>query len=115
MATSGWRRTAATSCRVATFTEQENNAAAMVAILNDTLAKQMFGQSDPIGKTVSLNDQSFQVIGVYQATAGFLKTMDGRGPNRPKVIVPLESARRHLGARTLDHVDREAARSGHRA
>lgn len=80
------------------FTEQENDAAAMVAILNDTLAKQLFGASDPIGKTVALNDQPFQVIGVYQATAGFLKTMDGRGPNRPKVIVPLETARRHLGA-----------------
>jgi putative ABC transport system permease protein len=58
----------------------------------------MFGQSDPIGKMVQLNEQSFQVIGVYQTTAGFLKTLDGRGPNRPKVIVPLESARRHLGA-----------------
>jgi putative ABC transport system permease protein len=80
------------------FTVQENNAAAMVAILNDTLARQLYGQSDPIGKTVSLNDQPFQVIGVYQATAGFLKSMDGRGPDRPKVIVPLETARRHLGA-----------------
>jgi putative ABC transport system permease protein len=70
----------------------------MVAILNDTLAKQLFGDSDPIGKTVQLNEQAFQVIGVYQTTAGFLKTMDGRGPDRPKVIVPLESARRHLGA-----------------
>jgi putative ABC transport system permease protein len=80
------------------FTEQEYNAASMVAILNDTLAKQLFGDSDPIGKTVQLNEQAFQVIGVYQTTAGFLKTMDGRGPDRPKVIVPLESARRHLGA-----------------
>jgi putative ABC transport system permease protein len=80
------------------FTEQEYNAAAMVTILNDTLAKQLFGDSDPIGKTVQLNEQSFQVIGVYQTTAGFLKTMDGRGPDRPKVIVPLETARRHLGA-----------------
>ena len=80
------------------FTEQEYNAASMVAILNDTLAKQLFGQSDPIGKTVQLNEQAFQVIGVYQTTAGFLKTMDGRGPDRPKVIVPLETARRHLGA-----------------
>jgi putative ABC transport system permease protein len=80
------------------FTEQENTAAAMVAILNDTLARQLFGESDPIGKTVALNDQPFQVIGVYQATAGFLKSMDGRGPDRPKVVVPLETARRHLGA-----------------
>jgi putative ABC transport system permease protein len=80
------------------FTEQENNAAARVAILNDTLAKQLYAGTDPIGKAVWLNDQQFQVIGVYQTTAGFLKSMDGRGPNRPKVIVPLETARRHLGA-----------------
>jgi putative ABC transport system permease protein len=80
------------------FTEQEDNAAAMVAILNDTLAKQLYAGADPIGKKVWLNDQQFQVIGVYQTTAGFLKSMDGRGPNRPKVIVPLETARRHLGA-----------------
>jgi putative ABC transport system permease protein len=80
------------------FTEQEDNAAARVAILNDTLAKQLYAGADPIGKTVWLNDQQFQVIGVYQTTAGFLKSMDGRGPNRPKVIVPLETARRHLGA-----------------
>lgn len=80
------------------FTDQENNAAAMVAILNDTLAKQLYGESDPIGKSVWLNETPFQVIGVYQATAGFLKSMDGRGPDRPKVIVPLETARRHLGA-----------------
>lgn len=80
------------------FTEQEYTAAALVAILNDTLAKQLFGQSDPIGKTVTLGDRPFQVIGIYQATAGFLKSMDGRGPNRPKVILPLESARRQLGA-----------------
>jgi len=80
------------------FTEQEYTAAALVAILNDTLARQLFGDSDPIGKTVTLNDRPFQVIGIYRAKAGFLKAMDGRGPNRPKIILPLESARRQLGA-----------------
>jgi putative ABC transport system permease protein len=81
-----------------TFTEQENTAAAPVVILNDTAVKQLFGGSDPIGKTVLLRDQQFTVIGVYQAKAGFLKSMDGRGPDRPKAILPIESARRHLGA-----------------
>jgi putative ABC transport system permease protein len=81
------------------FTQQEYDAAAPVVILNDTAAKQLFGHSDPIGKTVLLRgDKQFQVIGIYQAKAGFLKSMDGRGPNRPKAIVPLESARRHLNA-----------------
>ena len=81
------------------FTQQEYDAAAPVVILNDTAAKQLFGYSDPIGKTVLMRgDKQFQVIGVYKAKAGFLKSMDGRGPNRPKAIFPLESARRHLGA-----------------
>ena len=80
------------------FTMQEFESGANVAILNDTAAKQLFSGSDPLGKTVQLNGRQFTVIGVYQTTAGFLKSMDGRGPDRPKVIVPLESARRHLGA-----------------
>jgi putative ABC transport system permease protein len=37
------------------------------------------------------------VIGVYHTKAGFLKTMDGRGPDKPRAIVPFYTARRHLG------------------
>ena len=80
------------------FTGQENTAAAPVVILNDTLAKQLFGASDPIGKDVLIRDKQFTVIGVYQTTAGFLKSLDGRGPDRPKAIFPVETARRRLGA-----------------
>jgi putative ABC transport system permease protein len=80
------------------FTVQEYEAGANVVILNDTASKQLFAGSDPIGKTVQLDSRQFTVIGVYQSTAGFLKSLDGRGPDRPKVILPLESARRHLGA-----------------
>jgi hypothetical protein len=93
------------------FTEQENNSAAMVAILNDTLAKQMFGQSDPIGKTVLLNSQSFQVIGVYQTTAGVpedagrarSQSAQGHRPARVGATPPRRE-------RPVDHADRQAAR-----
>ncbi|HEX7123832.1 MAG TPA: ABC transporter permease [Gemmatimonadaceae bacterium] len=80
------------------FTVQEYEAGANVVILNDTAAKQLFAGADPIGKTVQVDSRQFTVIGVYQTTAGFLKSLDGRGPDRPKMILPLESARRHLGA-----------------
>ncbi len=80
------------------FTEQENTSAAPVVILNDTLAKQLFGASDPIGKEVQIDKMQFTVIGVYQTTAGFLKSLDGRGPDRPKAIFSAEAARRHLSA-----------------
>ena len=48
----------------------------------------------PIGKQITIDDQPFTVIGVYHTTAGFLKSMDGRGPDRPRAIVPSTSLHR---------------------
>jgi putative ABC transport system permease protein len=79
------------------FTAQEYDAAARVTILNDSAVAQFFGDSDPIGKEIFVGGQPFTVIGVYHAKAGFLKTMDGRGPDKPRLIVPFITARRHLG------------------
>ncbi len=78
------------------YTAKESSNAAPIAILNDTLAKQLFHESDPIGKEVMIDGQQFSVIGVYQTRAGFLKSLDGRGPDTPKIIVPAETARRRL-------------------
>ena len=78
------------------FSEQENKAAARVAIINDTLKSKLFGDSDPIGKQIQIDKQPFTVIGVYHTKGGFLKTMDGRGPDKPRAILPIETARRHL-------------------
>ena len=79
------------------FSAQEEAAAARVVIINDTLQQRLFGDSDPIGKQVSVDGQPFTVIGVYHTRAGFLKSLDGRGPDRPRAIIPMETARRHLG------------------
>jgi putative ABC transport system permease protein len=80
------------------FTEQENAASSLVVIVNDTMAKQLFGQSDPIGKQMLVDNKQMTVIGVYQTKAGFLKSLDGRGPDRPKMIMPQMTAYRHFGA-----------------
>ncbi|MFN8581549.1 MAG: ABC transporter permease [Gemmatimonadaceae bacterium] len=78
------------------FTEQEYQSAAPVVILNDTLSKQLFGASDPIGKPVLINGRQFQVVGIYQTTTGFLKSLDGRGPDTPKMIFTANTAYRQL-------------------
>ena len=78
------------------FSEMENKTAAQVVIINDTLKARLFGDSDPIGKMVQVDGRPFRVIGVYHTEAGFLKSMDGRGPDRPRAIIPIEAARRHL-------------------
>ncbi len=78
------------------FTPQENAAGARVVVVNDTLAARLFGESDPVGKQVAVEGQAFTVIGVYHAKAGFLKALSGRGPDNPRAVIPIETARRHL-------------------
>jgi putative ABC transport system permease protein len=78
------------------FTESEHNAGALVALVNDTLAARLFAGSDPIGKVVVMGGQPFTVIGVFHTKAGFLKSLDGRGPDQPRAIIPMLSAWRHL-------------------
>ncbi len=78
------------------FSQNEHDAAANVVLVNDTLASRLFGDSDPIGKQVSLERKLFTVIGVFHTKAGFLKSMDGRGPDNPRAIIPMMTAYRHL-------------------
>jgi putative ABC transport system permease protein len=79
-----------------TFTESEHDAAALVTLVNQKLATDLFGDSDPIGKEIDLNGTRFQVIGVYQTKAGFLKSLDGRGPDTPRMVLPMMTAYRRL-------------------
>ena len=79
------------------FSPHEESSAARVVVINDSLKSQLFGDSDPIGKQIQIATQPFTVVGVYHTKAGFLKTMDGRGPDKPRAILPFYTARRHLG------------------
>jgi putative ABC transport system permease protein len=78
------------------FTESEYNGAASVALVNDTLKTQLFGDSDPIGKQVTIDGQAFSVIGVFHTKGGFLKSLNGRGPDIPRAIVPMLTGWRHM-------------------
>ncbi len=80
------------------FTKNEHDAGQPVILVNDTLKAQLFGQSEPIGKEVQINGQQFTVIGIYHPKAGFLKTLEGKGPDTPRAIIPLQSSVRHLDA-----------------
>lgn len=79
------------------FTRTEYDAGQPVVLVNDTLKSQLFGTSEPIGKQVMINGRQFTVIGVYQPKAGFLKSLEGKGPDTPRAIIPLQAA-----VRTLD-------------
>ncbi len=48
------------------YTPAEDTGGAQVVLLGATVAKDLFGQDDPIGKLLRLGTLNFQVIGVYE-------------------------------------------------
>jgi putative ABC transport system permease protein len=75
------------------FTDAEASNGAHVVVINDEMAKKLFGDSDPLDKQVTIAGVPFTVIGIYHYQASFLS-----GGNQPRAIVPFESALRSLHA-----------------
>ena len=75
------------------WTESEASAGERVAIVNDEMANQLFGDSDPVDKEITIRDERFRVIGVYHYAASFLS-----GGNRARAIIPIQTAFRVLNA-----------------
>jgi putative ABC transport system permease protein len=71
------------------FTKAEDASGSQVAILGDTVAKDLFGQDDPVGKIFRLGTLNFQVIGVY-ALQGALSDTDGT------IFMPLNTAQKKM-------------------
>jgi putative ABC transport system permease protein len=65
------------------FTEQDNAAAAPVAIVNDTLARQIWPDEDPIGKRVT-SKPAIEVVGVVGAARHLRLDL----PAGPEIYVP---------------------------
>jgi putative ABC transport system permease protein len=79
------------------FTEQETRSAARVVVLNTVAAERLFGESDPLNKTLSINKVQFRVIGVYKDNASFLS-----GGERAKGVMPVTTLQRALNVRRSD-------------
>jgi len=75
------------------FTEQEDLAMEKVVLLGQTVANNLFGAEDPIGKVIKLNRKSFRVIGVLP-----IKGADKFRDQDDMVIIPFRTAmKRSLG------------------
>jgi putative ABC transport system permease protein len=75
------------------FTSGEAKAGDPVVVVSEELATGLFGDSDPVDKMITLGDQPFRVLGVYHYKASFLS-----GGDNPRALIPIEAARKHLGA-----------------
>ena len=86
-----------TSGRDFTLAEELNGS--RVVIINAKMAERLFGESEPLGKVISIRDMPFEVIGIYDPGASFM----GEG-ERPRAIVSLTAGRRSLNA-NIDWAD----------
>jgi ABC-type antimicrobial peptide transport system permease subunit len=73
------------------YTEQENLAAAQVAVLGYQIALDLFKNEDPIGKTVRIDKYNFVVIGTYERRGGL-----GATNTDANIFVPLVTAQKKL-------------------
>jgi putative ABC transport system permease protein len=73
------------------FTEQHNTTKARVAVLGHQAAEDLFGGSDPLGRTIKINRVHFRVIGVMEEKGG---GMGGSVDNA--VFIPISTAQRKL-------------------
>ena len=82
------------------FTEQERVARERVAVVGVTVARNLWGEANPVGQTLRLNRIAFDVIGVLPA-----KGMNGFQDQDDRVLVPNATAQyRLLGKEFFDAV-----------
>jgi putative ABC transport system permease protein len=81
----------------AMFTEQDVKSVGKVAIIGQTIVKQLFPDDDPIGQTIRIRNQPFRVIGVLQA-----KGLSVQGSDQDDVmIIPYTSAMKRVTKQTM--------------
>ncbi len=73
------------------YTQAEDTGVSQVIILGSTLAKNLFGQDDPLGKLVKVGNLNFQVIGVYKPQGS-----TGGGGMDDSLLMPLITAQKKM-------------------
>jgi putative ABC transport system permease protein len=77
------------------FVVEDVDAAAKVAVLAETVAKQLFGDSDPVGQTIRIKKVPFTVVGVLEP-----KGQSAWGQDQDDtILIPISTAKKKvLGA-----------------
>ncbi len=74
------------------FTDQDNRNASKVCVLGQTVATNLFGSEDPVGKTLRIKNIPFRVVGVLESKGGSMMGQD----QDDIVIAPYETVRKKL-------------------
>ena len=74
------------------FSEQDQKLGAKVAVIGKTVIKNMFGEDDPLGKTVRINAIPFKVIGIFET-----KGLDSDGVDQDDLLlIPVKAMLRRV-------------------
>lgn len=73
------------------YTNEEDESFSKVAVLGSNLAKNLFGNSDPLGEKIKIEGKSFTVIGVFKERGGGLSQDQDN-----EVYIPLKTAQKLL-------------------
>ena len=74
------------------FGDTDVRSANRVALLGQTVAQSLFGEDNPVGKTIRIKNRPFTVLGVLAAKG---QSLDGRDQD-DSVLVPITTAQRQL-------------------
>ena len=74
------------------FTDSDVRSATRVALLGQTVVKNLFGDENPVGKTLRINQSPFLVIGELAAKG---QSLDGRDQD-DTVLIPVTTAQNQL-------------------
>jgi putative ABC transport system permease protein len=74
------------------FDEQDESSVARVAVIGQTVARELFTGEDPIGQTIRIGNGTFRVKGVLTAKG----TSPNGGDMDERVVVPLSTAMRRM-------------------
>ena len=81
--------------------EKDVDEARRVLFLGNDIAEQVFGEEDPIGKEVILNNTPFTVVGTMQSK---MQTSMNNGPDAERAIIPYTTFRNIYGNRNVGSI-----------
>ncbi|MDP1709067.1 MAG: ABC transporter permease [Gammaproteobacteria bacterium] len=74
------------------FTDSDVRSATRVALIGQTVARNLFGEEEPVGKTIRIKQSPYLVIGLLAAKG---QSLDGRDQD-DTILVPVTTAQRKL-------------------
>ncbi|HCK65866.1 MAG TPA: hypothetical protein DHW49_06350 [Anaerolineae bacterium] len=88
------------------ITDGDNKSQALVVVLGNGIAEDLFGSLSPIGKTISINGIKFQVVGVLEAKGASIGSPD------ENIFIPIETgylklfgdSALHNGKKTINNI-----------